>query len=115
MFAPNSHRGLVTGTVRYASGQPADDLGVGAQPTAFPPGPPDPLAGGLRELLMRTNADGRYRLDVPPATYTIRVHGTSPAGEDVWGQVAGIIVSAGSEVTVDVTVTEGDSWGPGQE
>jgi hypothetical protein len=108
-MTPNPHRGIVTGIVRYASGQPAENAGVEPQPTAFPPGPPDPLAGGLWELLRRTDADGLYRLDVPPATYTIMVHGTSPAGEEVWGQVAGITVSAGSQVTVDVTVTEQDS------
>jgi hypothetical protein len=105
---PNPHRGLVSGVVKYSSGQPAGDCGVWGEPTAFPPGPPDPLAGGLRDIGRRTSANGSYQLDLPPATYTIKAHGTSPAGKATWGEVADVVVTADGRVAVDIVVTEED-------
>jgi hypothetical protein len=109
MNTPNPHRGLISGTVRYPSGQSAGGFGIYGELTAFPPPPHDPLAGGNPDILRRTRVDGSYKLDLPPATYTIKSHGTSPAGKDAWGEVAGIVVVAGSNLTVDVTVTEENS------
>jgi hypothetical protein len=109
MNAPNPYRGLVSGTVRYPSGQSAGGCGIWGEPTAFPPPPHDPRGGGNPDILRRTRADGSYELDLAPATYTIKAHGMSPAGKDAWGEVAGIVVAAGSNLTVDVTVTEENS------
>jgi hypothetical protein len=105
MVNPDPHRGLVSGIVRYRSGQPSAECSVWGEPTAFPPPPHDPLAGGLRDINMVTNAAGRYQLDLPPATYTIRAHGTSPVGTEVWGRVEDVVVTPGGHVTVDLTVT----------
>jgi hypothetical protein len=96
-MALDPHRGVVSGIVWYVSGQPAGDCGVWGEPTAFPPAPPDPLAGESPDILILTGADGSYELDLPPATFTITAHGSSPAGKDTWGEVAGVVVTADSQ------------------
>jgi hypothetical protein len=53
-----------------------------------------------------TKADGFYQLELPSATYTIKAHGTTSSGAPLKGQAEGVVVAAGSEVTVDVTVSE---------
>jgi hypothetical protein len=91
--------GLVHGIVRFASGQPAGGCGMVPEPTTLP-------AAGLQEILHLSSADGSYRLALPAATYTIKAFGTSPAGNPVRGESSGIVVAGGSDVAVDITVTE---------
>jgi hypothetical protein len=93
---------MVSGVARFVSGQPAADIGVWGEPITLP-------AAGIPDILHLTNADGSYRLALPPATYTIKVHGTSPSGTDLYGEAAGVVVSSGCDVIADVTVGENTS------
>jgi hypothetical protein len=90
---------VVRGTVRTASGEPAGDCSIWGEPTTLPAEP-------LPDIAFRTGPDGSYRLPLPPATYTIKVNGLSPSGKSLTGEVAGVVVSACSDITVDITVTE---------
>jgi hypothetical protein len=98
-MSPTSQSGVVHGTVRFGSGRPAGDFALIPKPTALP-------AGRLTHKGHMTNADGYYQMALPPATYTIKVLGTSSSGTDFCGEVTGVVVTSGSELTVDVTVTE---------
>jgi hypothetical protein len=99
MDAPRSRWGLVRGVARLASGQPAEGCGVITEATTLP-------AAGVPDVLPLVSADGSYMVELPSGTYTIKVCGNSPSGIYCYGEVKGVLVTDGSEVTVDVTVTE---------
>ena len=89
----------VRGTVRTVSGEPAGECTIWGEPTTLPGQP-------LPDMAFRTSADGSYELALPTGTYTIKVNGLSRSGKSLTGEVAGVVVTAGSDLTVDVTVTE---------
>lgn len=95
MEVPRSQWGEVRGFVRYASGQPAGHCAVWEEPTGEP-----------RDKGRRTSADGSYLLRLPPATYTIKVNGLSSSRKSLTGEAAGVVVTARSDIIVDITVTE---------
>jgi hypothetical protein len=97
--APRSQWGLVRGTARLVSGQPAAECGVISEATTLP-------AAGVPDVLPLVSADGSYVVELPAGIYTIKVSGTSGSGTDLYGEVTGVVVTSGSEVRADVTVME---------
>jgi hypothetical protein len=99
MSEPMARWGLVRGVARFASGRPAEGCFVCPEATTLP-------AEGVPDVAGLTNADGSYVLELPAATYTIKISGTSPSGTSLWGSAAGVVVRNGSDVTLDITVAE---------
>jgi hypothetical protein len=99
--------GVVTGFVRTGAGQPLGHCGL-------LPYPVSPLAASLKEKLYLTNSDGSYRLPLPAGAYTIRVQPDSPSGGSLFGEVTGVVVTAGQETQADIVVTEQDGPSPSQ-
>lgn len=92
-------QGAITGRVLSAGGEPL--AGCSVLPTATSrPRPPVP------EMAVMTNADGRYRWPLHPATYTVTAYCELPKYDDGQrtGRVTGVVVTAGHEVTADITV-----------
>lgn len=94
---PGQADGQVVGVVRFETG-PLAGCGVHPNPTS----PPYPA---LPEIEYLTNADGSYRLILPPATYTLTAYGQSSDGTPVRGHVDGIVVRAGRTVVVDIAAS----------
>jgi hypothetical protein len=63
-------------------------------------------AAGIPDFLPLTSADGSYLLSLPEATYTIKVNGTSSSGSSLTGEAAGVVVTGGSDIVIDITVSE---------
>jgi hypothetical protein len=99
--------GLVRGTVRLASGEPAEDCGVIYYAMTLP-------ADAIPDIGICTNADGVYSYPLPTGTYTMAANGRVPrasaaggtVGVPVIGKVTGVTVYARQIVTADITVTE---------
>jgi hypothetical protein len=90
---------VVRGTVRTASGEPAGDCAIWGEPATLPEEP-------LPDIAFRTGQDGSYLLPLPPATYTIKVNGLSSSCRSLGGEATGVVVTASSDITVDIIVTE---------
>jgi hypothetical protein len=68
---------------------------------------------GIEEMGYLTQHDGSYRLLLPAETYTIQVFADSPSGTPLFGEVTGVVVTAGKETRADIVVTE-QPTDPGQ-
>jgi hypothetical protein len=99
--------GLVRGTVRLASGEPAGDCGVVYYAMTLP-------ADAIPDIGICTSADGVYSYPLPAGTYTMAANGRvsrvggagGTVGVPVIGKVTGVTVSARQIVTADISVTE---------
>jgi hypothetical protein len=91
--------GVVRGTVRSASGQPAAYCGIWGEPTTLP-------ADAMTLELPLTDADGSYYLHLPAATYTIKAHGGTSPATSLSAEVVGVAVTGGSDTVIDITITE---------
>jgi hypothetical protein len=98
-FFDFSRWGTVRGTVRTADGQRPGECLIWQEPTT-------PPADGIPDVLHATDTNGTYHLYLPAATYTIKVRGETSAGMTLSGEVAGVVVTAGSDTAADITVTE---------
>ncbi|HVV25375.1 MAG TPA: hypothetical protein VHF06_38450 [Pseudonocardiaceae bacterium] len=56
-----------------------------------------------------TTADGRYELDLPPGTYTIKANCQGSSGTPLHGEATEVRVAAGRTVTADIVVGEARS------
>jgi hypothetical protein len=61
---------------------------------------------GIEEMGYLTQQDGSYRLSLPAETYTIQVFADSPSGARLYGEVTGVVVTAGQETRADIVVTD---------
>jgi hypothetical protein len=99
--------GLVRGTVRLASGEPAEDCGVVYYAMVLP-------TDRIPDIGICTNAEGVYSYPLPAGTYAMAANGQvsrasatgGTVGVPVIGKVTGVTVSARRIVTADITVTE---------
>jgi hypothetical protein len=90
--------GEVLGFARLKSGEPVAEGSV------------EPLPGspvGLRDICWLTRQDGSYLLPLPAQTYTIQVFADSPSGSPLFGEVTGVLVTAGQQTRApDIVVTD---------
>lgn len=94
-----SQFGRIAGVVTTADGQPVAECAVGADATTYAdPAPPDDAA--------ITNAEGRYSLGRPPATYTVSALCEAPDGRYLRGEATGVVVVVGQTVTADLIISE---------
>lgn len=100
-MAPQNPWGLVRGVVRTETGEPATDCSVGPYPAGGTEDVPDMDSG--------TTADGRYELDLPPGTYTIKANCHGCSGAQLYGEATDVRVAGGRTVTADIVVGEGRS------
>jgi hypothetical protein len=98
-FFDFSKWGTVRGTVRTMDGQQPNECLIWQDPTT-------PPADGIPDILNATGADGTYDLYLPAATYTIKARSQTSSGATLSGEVVGVVVTGGADVTVDITVTE---------
>jgi hypothetical protein len=91
--------GDVRGSAHLESGQPVANGGV-------VPVPVSPPEVGIEEMGYLTQRDGSYRLLLPAETYTIQVFADSPSGTPLYGEVTGVVVTAGQETRADIVVND---------
>jgi hypothetical protein len=97
-FFDFSKWGTVRGTVRAAGGQQPGQCTIWQEPTT-------PPADGIPDNLHATGPDGSYDLYLPAATYTIGAQGETSTGRTLSGEVTGVAVTPGADISVDITVT----------
>jgi hypothetical protein len=90
--------GDVRGRARLESGDPVANGRLVLVPESAP-------GEGSEEIGYLTRLDGSFRLSLPAETYTIQVFADSPSGVPLYGEVTGVVVTAGEETPADILVT----------
>jgi hypothetical protein len=90
--------GDVHGWARLESGDPVANGRLVPVPQSAP-------AVSIEEIGYLTKLDGFFRLSLPAETYTIRVFADSPSGAPLYGEVTGVVITAGQETLADILVT----------
>ena len=90
--------GDVHGRARLESGDPVAN-------GRLVPVPESASAASIEEIGYLTKLDGSFRLSLPAENYTIRVFADSPSGAPLYGEVTGVVVTAGQDTRADILVT----------
>lgn len=95
---PEQVLGDVHGWARLESGDPVANA-------RLVPVPASASAEGIEEIGYLTRQDGSFRLSLPAETYTIAVFADSSSGVPLYGEAAGVVITAGQETRADILVT----------